>query len=178
MQKLLPFQGTLPFGIGAEISIYENILSFEYKIDAGAAVAGLPWTSENWLAEQVRRADQLWATTCFEAFLRPVGQGRYYEFNFSLSPAWNVYEFHSYREPQPPPLSKDFELQSFRWQAKPGLLTIQLLNKSPFREFDVSLTAVVEMKDRSKHYLAQTHAESKPDFHSAKSFTLFRGKKS
>src|SRR5438045_24619 len=43
-----------------------------------------------------RRADDLWRTTCFEAFLG-TGDGGYYELNFSPSTEWAVYRFDGYR---------------------------------------------------------------------------------
>src|SRR4051812_47799940 len=49
------------------------------------------------------RADELWKTTCFEAFWAVPGQRGYWEVNFSPSKrAWNVYFFDDYRDPQPP----------------------------------------------------------------------------
>ena len=34
------------------------------------------------------RTDELWKTTCFEAFLRPLGQRSYREWNFAPSGQW------------------------------------------------------------------------------------------
>src|SRR5687768_10522470 len=48
-------------------------------------------------AEQ-ERADELWLTTCFEAFLRPHGETAYREWNFAPSTQWAAYEFADYRE--------------------------------------------------------------------------------
>src|SRR5579862_3082725 len=44
-----------------------------------------------------RRADELWRTTCFEAFVRPASAGAYCEFNFAPSTEWAAYGFDSYR---------------------------------------------------------------------------------
>ena len=41
------------------------------------------------------RADELWKTTCFEAFLRPLGEERYREWNFAPSSQWAAYDFTS-----------------------------------------------------------------------------------
>src|SRR5262249_9406992 len=49
------------------------------------------------------REDELWRTTCLEAFWGVPGESGYWEIN--LSPAqerWNLYWFDRYREPQPP----------------------------------------------------------------------------
>ena len=44
------------------------------------------------------RADELWRTTCFEAFLKPMGQSSYTEWNFAPSGDWASYAFSDYRE--------------------------------------------------------------------------------
>ena len=44
------------------------------------------------------RADELWQTTCFEAFLEPRAATAYREFNFSPSGDWAAYDFDGYRE--------------------------------------------------------------------------------
>src|SRR5262249_36502234 len=43
------------------------------------------------------RADELWRTTCFEAFVRTSASSGYYEFNFAPSTQWAAYEFSRYR---------------------------------------------------------------------------------
>ena len=43
------------------------------------------------------RKDELWNTTCFEAFLRPQGSDVYFELNMSPSGDWAAYRFNSYR---------------------------------------------------------------------------------
>jgi hypothetical protein len=44
------------------------------------------------------RRDQLWRTTCFEAFLRASGEDGYQEWNFAPSGDWAAYDFAGYRE--------------------------------------------------------------------------------
>lgn len=178
MQTLKPFQGSLPFGIGAEISIQGSSIQIEYKLDLqNALLKGLPLESAKWEQDQIPRLQGLWATTCFEAFLNPVGESYYYEFNFSLRPAWNGYEFTTYRDPQPPKETQTFALKGLSWEAPESRLTAHLENRSSHSEFNVSLTAVTEDQNQNKHYWALTHAENKPDFHSQKSFSLLRGSK-
>ena len=45
-----------------------------------------------------KRADDLWKTTCFEAFLRVPGAAAYREWNFAPSGEWAAYDFTAYRE--------------------------------------------------------------------------------
>lgn len=174
MQTLRPFQGILPIGISAELSLREALITIEYKLELRSPILGVPNTSAAWHKGQVNREDQLWATTCFEAFLNPVGTSKYYEFNFSLKPAWNVYEFSGYRQPQPPKTSQDFDLINLDWNNGQSLLSVKIVNNTDHRDFNVSLTAVLEEPNQHKHYGAITHSENKPDFHAAESFTLHR----
>lgn len=178
MKTLVPFEGTLPFQLAGEALITEGQIRLQYQLSDSRPLIGLSSLAQRWNSNDVPRMHDLWKTTCFEAFFAPVGGEKYYEFNFALTPAWNVYEFTSYRNPQPPTLSVDFELKSMEWSPDHALFTIVIQNKSLYSQFNISLTAVAELQDHSKHYLAITHAEAKPDFHSAKSFTLLRGNQS
>ncbi len=45
-----------------------------------------------------RRVDELWKSTCFELFLKPLDSSSYLELNFSPSSQWAAYEFAGYRE--------------------------------------------------------------------------------
>ena len=45
-----------------------------------------------------RRADDLWKTTCFEAFLRVPGTEADREWNFAPSGEWAAYDFTAYRD--------------------------------------------------------------------------------
>lgn len=174
MQKLEPFQGPLTLGIEAELSLQGPFITIEFQLDLEKQILGLPESSTIWQPKQVPREDELWKTTCFEAFLNPVGQSLYYEFNFSLKPAWNLYVFDAYRSPQPPKVSEEFSLESLIWQQSHNRIKIQLENKTNFSDFNVGLTAIIEDQDRAKHYFSLKHTEQKPDFHAADSFVLQR----
>ena len=43
------------------------------------------------------RADELWRSSCFEAFIRAAPGEAYYEFNFAPSTQWAAYRFDGYR---------------------------------------------------------------------------------
>jgi hypothetical protein len=45
------------------------------------------------IAEEPRRAEELWQTTCFEAFMRVHGAEAYREWNFAPSGVWAAYAF-------------------------------------------------------------------------------------
>jgi hypothetical protein len=119
---------------------------------------------------QFQRTDELWRTTCFEAFWGEPGSSAYYELNLSpLAAQWNVYAFDGYRSPQPPRSSNDFELESLN--AGAGTLEAKLISRKKLRSLEVSLTAVIRLKDET-HYFAAHHAAAKPDFHARKSFII------
>lgn len=119
------------------------------------------------------RADGLWRHTCFEAFVQPVQQDGYAEFNFSPSGEWAAYGFDQRRK----------GMRSLDLQAPPGIdctrgtgrlelcVTLQLdgLPASPLR---LGLTAVVEDRDGALAHWALRHPAGPPDFHDPESFTL------
>lgn len=122
--------------------------------------------------DYLSREDGLWNNTCFEMFLRPAGKSSYYEFNFSLNPAWNQYYFDSYRSPQPPKSSDDFTLNKIQWDGHK--LEIELDSELNLLELEISLTAVLKEKSDKIHYFAVKHAGHEPDFHHSDSFILKR----
>lgn len=113
------------------------------------------------------RMDKLWATTCFEAFVKtPNG---YHEFNLSPSGQWASYRFDGYRQgmanaPEAVVFA-DLACAADR-VALEG--TVQL----PPDASRLGLSAIVEAKDGTISYWALAHPSDKPDFHHPDSFTL------
>lgn len=115
------------------------------------------------------RTDELWKTTCFEAFaLR--ADGGYREFNFSPSTQWAVYDFDGYRSGM-----RKAEVLAPRIEGRHGQahyelhVAFDLLGEGPWR---VALTAVIEESGGVKSYWALKHPAGKPDFHHADGFVL------
>jgi hypothetical protein len=178
LSALKPYSSEkVKFLLEADAQVLDGTLKFEYQLVDSAKLFQMPQSTQKWEAYQVRREDNLWNHTCFEAFLNPMGFEQYYEFNFSLKPAWNLYQFDRYREPQPPKHSTDFELNSIIWNQAEGRLLVEIKNNTEFKKFKIGLTAVLEEtgKTNLKHYCALTHVGAKPDFHLTQSFTLIRG---
>lgn len=112
------------------------------------------------------RADELWQTTCFELFLKPVGADSYVEFNLSPSERWAVYDFGAYRTGM-----------SERPASREPDCTIRI--GSSFAIFDAAIprdvlptlpasanfTAVIEETGGVKSFWALAHPAAKPDFH-------------
>ncbi|HEY8270954.1 MAG TPA: hypothetical protein VIG33_08695 [Pseudobdellovibrionaceae bacterium] len=160
----------------ADLQFKDSSLYLEFGfLEQSAELFELPKTSASWPEAQVPRQDGLWQATCFEAFLSPLGSSKYFEFNFSLNPAWNAYKFESYRLPQPAAPTEEFVLKSMGWDAVKKRLLVELENKTFYSQFRVGLTAILLEKNGTKHYCALAHKGTQPDFHLMKSFILQRG---
>lgn len=120
--------------------------------------------------QDLPRKEDLWKNTCFEMFLQPIGRSDYYEFNFSLTPAWNLYHFKDYRAPQPPTWSDDFKVRNLSWDGRDLRIEVYSLFEIP--SCRVGLTSVVKSNLGETSFLALAHAGKKPDFHLADSFIL------
>lgn len=170
VKNLIPFQNlTLPMSLQADvIRINPNIcLKFALNDPEMRIRCPNPFQVSG---DQVPRQDGLWKDTCFELFLQPQNQSAYYEFNFSLLPAWNLYRFDRYREPQPPTPNEDFKLRMMKWDGK--ILTVDLFIQYPIMDLSAGITAVLKEKSGDQHYLALAHKGPKADFHLADSFVL------
>jgi hypothetical protein len=120
-------------------------------------------------AEEPDRADELWKTTCFEAFLRPLGETSYREWNFAASGQWASYEFSDYRADmaegdvtQPPYIRIEDNLT---WWALGASIAVPA-----DMNWELGLSAVLEEKDGTKSYWALAHSAEKPDFHAPDCF--------
>ena len=115
-----------------------------------------------------RRADGLWETTCFEAFVRGDGAA-YSEYNFSPSGEWAAYAFDDHRQGM-----RDTD----------AAMTIDCRRDSQTLAVDVALavtlpdharlaiSAVVEETDGTKSFWALAHRAGPPDFHHETCFAL------
>lgn len=116
-------------------------------------------------SEEPTRKDELWMTTCFEAFLRAEGEAGYREWNFSPSGDWAAYSFTGRREgmanPEvgaPPYIRMEDNLT---WWTVGATISVEA-DKS----WNLSLSAVIEEKDGTKSYWALHHPlADEPDFH-------------
>lgn len=167
METLKPFSGaSLKHKISGQIALENGLLRLKFAWE----------DSDNEIQFQLNQAPQrtpeLWKTTCFEAFLQPVGQNRYFEVNLASSGAWEAYEFSSYRSPQPPQQTAKIQLTDFKKMN--NSIEAQFSIDDGHLDWNCSLTAVIELKTTQKYYLATKHAGDKPDFHLHESFSLRR----
>jgi len=168
MEILRPFgQTNSAFSLTGNIVMDENKIRIHFK-----------WKdprSEVLLVSrgQSQRADELWKTTCFEAFVQPLNSKHYWELNLSSSGNWNVYKFEDYRLPQLP--KADLEAQLTRMLSADNEIDAEFrLPLGGGQHFRCGLSAVVELKNAEKVYFATHHAGAKPDFHLSESFILKR----
>ncbi len=120
------------------------------------------------------RRDELWKTTCFEAFVKASGRDGYLEFNFASSSAWAAYRFTGYREGMTelpvasvPKLGNDASESHFALEA-----IFELPPELCDEELQIALTAVIEEADGTKSYWSLAHPSGTPDFHHPDCFTL------
>ena len=115
-------------------------------------------------SEQPGRADELWQTTCFEAFIRGSDEAAYSEWNFAPSGDWAGYAFDDYRDGR-----KDLAVgaapyvrieDNFTWWAVAATISIPV---QP--DLLLGLSAVIEQVDGTKSFWALAHPPGKPDFH-------------
>ena len=172
MKNLIPFQNsTNQLQVEADVKRFGTNLFVQFSLQDPELKLSYP-PGFQILGKQVHREDGLWKNTCFELFLKPAGGQLYYEFNFSLNPAWNLYRFDSYRTPQHPQPNHDFSLRMMKWDGR--ILTLDLSSHYPIIEFSAGLTAVLKEKSGLQHYMALAHMGAKADFHLAESFILQR----
>ena len=130
-----------------------------FGVGAPAARFVIPSLSEPW------RADELWRTTCFEAFLSVAGEDAYREWNFAPSGNWAAYDFSKYREGMakaevgsPPYIRME---ENFTWWTVGATIAVEA-----DQAWHLGLSAVLEETDGTKSYWALAHPlGEKPDFH-------------
>ena len=161
---LVPHPSTPSAGRQVQVQVRRRggVLSLEYRVTGLIAALRLPEPSGR------ARADGLWRTTCFEAF---VGRGEgYAEYNLSPSGAWAAYGFDAYREGMAP-LEQPAPIIVTRQTPETVVLTADVV-LPPDADGRIGLTAVIETLDGAISYWALAHPAEKPDFHHPDSFIL------
>lgn len=122
------------------------------------------------------RTDELWKTTCFEAFVMRVRGDGYYELNLSPSSAWAAYRFDGYRAGMRPAMeigTPEVRLarraDALELSAKVDLAGTSTPER---RDWRLSITAVIAEAGGRTSYWALAHPAGRPDFHHADGFAL------
>jgi hypothetical protein len=130
------------------------------------------------------RRDELWKTTCFEAFVREGEGAGYCELNFAPSGDWAAYRFLGYREAM-----ADAQVSEPRiaWRevgdALPGGIGVIAWLEAHValdaaagvpldQPWQLALTAVIEERSGARSYWSAAHPDGKPDFHAAANFVV------
>ena len=120
-----------------------------------------------------RRKDELWQTTCFELFIKEVGEDSYLEFNFSPTTQWAAYKFERYRQgrmdltlPVDPHIERGLDDSTY-------VIEVDVeLPEMGAGQLQLGLSAVIEESDGTKSYWALAHPPGPPDFHHGDCFAL------
>lgn len=158
--------------------ISPDSLRLQYVLEADLRQLRIPLPTPD-----AGRADELWAHTCFEAFVALAESPRYLELNFSPSGQWAAYSFDSYRQGMAPALAVAPRLALRHGEDRLELQAeVQLSGILPppgpeaaasgARTLRIALSTVVEDREGRLSYWALRHPPGRPDFHHPESFSL------
>jgi hypothetical protein len=169
--ELLPHPSSRATLEKVEVLIWRDKTTFDLDV----RLFGSPLRVRLPSTDRPRRTDELWQTTCFEAFLRPRASDAYVELNLSPSGDWAAFRFDGYRSGK----------RNARIECKPDrnvwLKDGVRMQEATFdfsREtmldaaipWEIGLSAVIEEEDGAKSYWALAHGPGPPDFHNPACF--------
>tara|TARA_B100000405_G_scaffold107458_1_gene75145 strand:- start:1071 stop:1646 length:576 start_codon:yes stop_codon:yes gene_type:complete len=176
--RLIPFERSIPPGVQISAELVwrsEGWLDLSYGVLARAATGIGALTLPEGLtdgAQQGQRKDELWTTTCFEAFIAAPGAQRYWEVNLAANGDWAVYRFDGYRSGQsqqelstPPTLRLQRGGHQLRLDARIALEPWWTPGVCP----DLALTAVIDRGQEGLSHWALCHGQQ-ADFHDRSTF--------
>ena len=121
----------------------------------------------------IERRDNLWQSTCFEAFFSEPGAEHYWELNLAPTGHWNAYRLKSYRAG----LEQEAAIVGLPYSLRRGAgvldlrLSLNLLPLLPDRcDLELSITSVLALSAGGCSYWALRHCGSEADFHRRDSF--------
>ncbi|NQY14129.1 MAG: DOMON-like domain-containing protein [Henriciella sp.] len=121
-----------------------------------------------------QRRDELWTTTCFEAFFRAPGEDQYLEFNFAPNGDWAAFRFDGYRANM---ADLDCPAPEIETQISDSAARVRVTLPDGLFEPKAALilfgpTAILEDIDGTRSFWAIHHALNKPDFHHIDTFKM------
>lgn len=169
MRPLRPFQKTsLSETISVQAELFqtspEHIL-IEFQISG--ALQNIAWPSPQVVEE---RTDELWKTTCLEAFISAglSPSDAYVEVNCSPNGNWNAYSFSSYRQGMARATYITVRLKERSSEHKEARFRIEISSTQTLHAAHLGLTAVIEFTSGEKSYFALNHPAAQADFHDKK----------
>lgn len=153
----------------------EGVLELHYRLSGPLQRLRLP---SQIAGEPPQRRDQLWQSTCFEAFIGRAGQPGYWELNLAPNGDWNCYALNGYRQGlQPEPRIQALPFVLKQRQLEGELEQLELTLSLPFgalitaaSALELSVTAVLDDVSHGCSYWAWRHSGPEPDFHRRESF--------
>lgn len=163
----VPSNGVRRVAAGVEVA-GPDLLRFQYVLEADPLLIRVPSP-----VTDAGRTDQLWAHTCFEAFIGFPESPGYLELNFSPSGQWAAYHFDSYRQGMMSALETAPRLAIRRRADRLELQAeVQLGPGASWRRLRLALSTVVEDREGRLSYWAARHPPGRPDFHHPEGFAL------
>ena len=154
---------TQPYNLEASASVKADMLEIHFRLTGDLSCVVLP------IQTLERRSDNLWKTTCFEAFAAFGEWHEYQEFNLSPSTRWAAYQFDAHRTGM---RDADVEIDRIGQSRKPFEFRLHATFPLPNDATRIALSAVIEETDGAKSYWALRHPPGKPDFHHPDCFAL------
>jgi hypothetical protein len=153
----------------------EGVLELHYRLSGPLQRLRLP---SQIAGEPPQRRDQLWQSTCFEAFIGRAGQPGYWELNLAPNGDWNCYALNGYRQGlQPEPRIQALPFVLKQRQLEGELEQLELTLSLPIgalipaaSALELSVTAVLDDVSHGCSYWAWRHSGPEPDFHRRESF--------
>jgi hypothetical protein len=153
----------------------EGVLELHYRLSGPLQRLRLP---SQIAGEPPQRRDQLWQSTCFEAFIGRAGQPGYWELNLAPNGDWNCYALNGYRQGlQPEPRIQALPFVLKQRQLEGELDQLELTLSLPIgalipaaSALELSVTAVLDDVSHGCSYWAWRHSGPEPDFHRRESF--------
>ena len=160
--ELIPHPDTPPLTVAsveAQCWHDDGRWHFRYLVE-GAAQLVLPDPTA------AGRAEELWQTTCFEAFVGGKG-ATYREYNFAPSGQWAAYAFDGHRLGM-----RNAEDEAEVWiEGGDDWIAVEVAVSADLApELPLNLTAVIEEEGGIKSYWALAHPDGPPDFHNRNCF--------
>lgn len=124
--------------------------------------------------EKAQRQDELWKSTCFEAFLF-FNEPDYLEINISPSGAWNTYSFSSYRKDMV--MTEDLNLTHLSSSHSDHEFHLEACFDYNIKKYPYSIQLCAVLKDIKTgvlNYWALEHDNKNPDFHLKRLSTNYR----
>ena len=152
-----------PCNLEAAVAIRGEMLDLRFRLTGDLSTVVLPTQIHG------ARRDELWKTTCFEAFVAFGDQQAYREFNISPSTDWAIYDFASHRSGM---IDADAKPERVRVSCKPYEFRLEAVLPLPPAATCIAIAAVIEETNGTKSYWALRHPPGKPDFHHEDGFVL------